>query len=48
MIPTYCRYRNPVADSSPLPHLALGTAEDCSLTGDDADGLMYLGRKKGG
>lgn len=23
---------------------ALGTSEDCSLTGDDAEGLMYLGR----
>ena len=23
---------------------ALGTAEDCSLTGDDSEGLMYLGR----
>ena len=27
---------------------ALGTAEDCSLTGDDAEGLMYFGRKGGG
>lgn len=25
-----------------------GTAEDCSLTGDDAEGLMYFGRKRGG
>lgn len=24
---------------------ALGTSEDCSLTGDDSEGLMYLGRK---
>ena len=27
---------------------ALGTSEDCSLTGDDAEGLMYLGRAKQG
>lgn len=24
---------------------ALGTSEDCSLTGDDSEGLMYFGRK---
>ncbi len=27
---------------------ALGTSEDCSLTGDDSEGLMYFGRKSGG
>ena len=27
---------------------ALGTSEDCSLTGDDSEGLMYFGRKGGG
>lgn len=26
---------------------ALGTSEDCSLTGDDSEGLMYFGRKDG-
>ena len=26
---------------------ALGTSEDCSLTGDDSEGLMYFGRKSG-
>ena len=31
-----------------LVGVALGTAEDCSLTGDDSDGMMYFGRKKGG
>ncbi|MXW17390.1 MAG: hypothetical protein F4139_15355 [Gemmatimonadetes bacterium] len=27
---------------------ALGTSEDCSLTGDDSEGLMYFGRKDRG
>lgn len=26
---------------------ALGTSEDCSLTGDDSEGLMLFGRKGG-
>lgn len=27
---------------------ALGTSEDCSLTGDDSEGLMYFGREDHG
>lgn len=27
---------------------ALGTSEDCSLTGDDSEGLVYFGRKDRG
>lgn len=43
-------YRGHVAGGGDLVLVgtALGTSDDCSLTGDDSEGMMYLGRKRPG